>query len=226
MRKKKSWYRWVAGVLAGLLLLILLGSLGLYATKRRTCQNYGDVWTDMHLLLSQREDGTGRAALGHRLNCLWVYLSSNSMDSLLYEWRWLVKESAEQGELQISYLSWKGQRSHYGQTDGDGYSAAPTGTLELVRGHTDRSDDAYVHGTVWYLLDAYLLCEDGDLVGYVSRLQVNRSLSESEAALSDQQRFTYTAPGYESARDGEAFDGGELPLGYATELWLAGVADK
>lgn len=221
MRKKKTWYRWVAGTLAGLMLLIFLGSLGLYAAKRQTCQRYGDVWTDMHLLLSQREDGTGHAALGHRLNCLWVYLSSNRMDALLHEWRSLVKESEEQGELQISYLSWKGDPS-----DDASYSAQPTGTLELVRGYTERSDDAYVHGTVWYLLDAYLLCEDGELGGYVSRLQVNRSLSENDGALSDQQRFSYTALGYEAARDGEPLSGDKLSFAYATELWLAGTADE
>lgn len=224
MSRKKKLCRWVAGILAGVLLLTLLGSAGLYAAKQRTCDRYGDVWTDMHLLLSQRDEGASAAPLGHRLRCLWVYLGSNSMDGLLREWRLLVEESREEGELQISYLSWDGPRCRY-QSGCGTCTGQPAGTLELVRGSTERDEDGYIHETVWYLLDACLLCRDGGLGGYASQLRVSRAVTDSDAPLSDQWQQTYRAPEYEAARDGAALDADQPLFSYATELWLA-TADE
>lgn len=222
---RKKLTRWAAGLLAAVLLLTLLGSAGLYAAKRRTCDRYGDVWTDLHLLLSQRDEGTSAAPLGHRLRCLWTYLSSNSMDPLLREWRLLVEESREQGALQISYLAWEGPSCRY-QSGSGACTAQSTGTLELVRGSTERDGDGYVHETVWYLLDASLLCQDGGLLGYGSQLRVSRAVTDSDSAPSDQYQLTYSAAHCEAAHSGDTVWLEEPQLDYATEQWLAGAMDK
>lgn len=114
--------RILSAALLCLILLFLAGSLILQRQKRETCPTAADVWRDIGHLLSQK----GSEQLGHRLSSLRIYLSSNLLDGVLYEWRWLDEQGMLPEDPDSCYVGWGTSEADEAAPGQEGSYAVPT----------------------------------------------------------------------------------------------------
>lgn len=210
--RKRTAFRVALIIVAVLIIIFLLFTVVLHTMKSATHDSVFDVWRDIGLLLSQRN--IEPASLSHKLNCLSLYLTSNTLDGLMHEWRTLNALNSDLGAPIIQYIYWEGtplrfDPREFPQNEAIALTLEPVNLFIVcskeVQFNHDSAEFDYTLQEVSFELNADLLCpqnESGNYaIGYASELIITHSISTPKTG-------TVQSKNVYSSSLMELFDGG------------------